>query len=569
MKVNNKGFAITTLIYGLAILVLLLITIIMATLSSMRSNIKDMAVKVEEELLSLSSSSVEYSKTDITNNVFTTPINGSGLYRIEVWTPPNAANLSTYATGVIKLDEKEKIYIYRGNYSGKNQVYLLGVESRFYDVYTPDFYDTTFNKTSLFLYADEYGAKMNGSTDEESRKLFYEYRNKYSTYDMKRYNFVNTRVIKNIPVEPNAFPKGKVLINKILPGDVSVKTANGYYWGLHGIFVGINGPYDVNNPCSLYVTHDGLTTCFTLTNKGGGDAQYNYVYSDRCKNDPSNTNNSNLYVTGVDGYRTVNWTDDISLICPSTDYENTSFDIYVNGGYPKPTAEQHQFYTTIYNGKYRHHDGTGIKMTQYQPDSIVDKIDNGNFYLLAYNNEKYALTTMPDGSSVSMKGLAGTNTQKWEISKVKNYNVTKNQFTSEEYNYNNHASGTDLIDKTFKIVELSTFKALDIRYDENVACNKISAQYTFNPLSFNEPQIWRLIPNSDGSYSIKTIIRSNTGDEKVGYVTYKLSDSDMECSSAGINVGDLYISAMEGGELKDNQKFTLFVYDYNNLSETK
>ena len=67
VKVNNKGFAITTLIYGLAILVLLLITIIMATLSSMRSNIKDMAVKVEEELLSLSSSSVEYSKTDITN----------------------------------------------------------------------------------------------------------------------------------------------------------------------------------------------------------------------------------------------------------------------------------------------------------------------------------------------------------------------------------------------------------------------------------------------------------------------------------------------------------------------
>ena len=43
------------------------------------------------------------------------------------------------------------------------------------------------------------------------------------------------------------------------------------------------------------------------------------------------------------------------------------------------------------------------------------------------------------------------------------------------------------------------------KYDENIVCNKISAQYTFNPLSFNEPQAWRLIPNGDGSYSIKTI----------------------------------------------------------------
>ena len=67
MKVNNKGFAITTLIYGLAILVLLLIVIIMATLSSMRSNIKEMANQVENELISQSTSSVEYSKTDITN----------------------------------------------------------------------------------------------------------------------------------------------------------------------------------------------------------------------------------------------------------------------------------------------------------------------------------------------------------------------------------------------------------------------------------------------------------------------------------------------------------------------
>lgn len=572
MKVNNKGFAITTLIYGLAILVLLLITIIMATLSSMRSNIKDMAAKVEEELLSLSTSTIEYVSVDKSNNVYTTPINGTGYYRIEVWSPPNESGQSTYATGVIRLDEKEKIYIYRGGYGGKKQVYLLAVESNLYDTYTNDFYDTSFGKSSLILYADENGAKMNGSPDEESRKLYYDYRAKYSVYEMNRYSFVNTKIIKNVPVNKNEFENGKVLINKLVPDSsyTSLDTLNGVYWGLQGLYIDVDGPYDFDNPCTLYITHDKLTTCFEIGKKGpdeGIDASYTYRYSDRCKYDKKNI--TFPYPTGVDGSVYTSRVDDMALLCPSTAYENTTFDIYVNGGSVKKHADEHTYYTTVFKGKYKHHDGYGISVTPYQPDSIVDKIDNGNFYLLAYNNEKYALTAQSDGSSVSMQGLTGKNTQKWEISKIKNFNVTKHQFTQEKYNYFDQTPGTDLIDKAFKIIELSTFKALDIKYDENIVCNKISAQYTFNPLSFNEPQVWRLIPNKDGSYSIKTIVRSNTGEEKVGYVTYKLSNSDNECNAEKINVGDVYISSMEGGELKDNQKFSLFLYDYNKLTETE
>ena len=144
-------------------------------------------------------------------------------------------------------------------------------------------------------------------------------------------------------------------------------------------------------------------------------------------------------------------------------------------------------------------------MTPYQPDSIVDKIDSGNFYLLNFETENFALTASTDGNSVSMTGFAGLNTQKWEISKVKNFDLTTNSFTNEKYNYFEASPGSNIIDKTFKIVELSTFKALDIRLDENIEGHEISAQYTFNPLSHNEPQIWRLIPNQDGSYSISII----------------------------------------------------------------
>ena len=150
MKVNNKGFAITTLIYGLAILVLLLIVIIMATLSSMRSNIKEMANQVENELLSQSTSSAEYVSETVGYNVFTTPINGNGYYRVEVWSPPNfdaAGNATgTYVTGVIKLDDNQKIYVYRGaisdaSGSSKDGVYLTSVKPGENDQYYDGFFD--------------------------------------------------------------------------------------------------------------------------------------------------------------------------------------------------------------------------------------------------------------------------------------------------------------------------------------------------------------------------------------------------------------------------------------------
>ena len=569
MKVNNKGFAITTLIYGLAILVLLLIIIIMATLSSMRSNIKDMAVQVEEELLSLSTSSVEYTRPDVNGNVFTTPINGTGYYRIEVWSPPNDDNLSTYASGIIRLDEKEKIYIYRGSYGGKKHVYLIGIEPDKYNLYTSDFYDKTFNRNTEILYADEDGARMNGATDEPSRKMYYSYRKKYYTYEMNRYSFINTKIIKNIPVEGTEYSNGKVTINKLTPDERYIlDTINSAYWYLEGFIIDAEGPYDIDNPCKVYLTHDKLTTCFTIGKAADdvNDVNYNYNITDGCKAGTKEV--SFPYRTGYDGSRFPQIATDLELICPSKAYEDTTFKISLRAGLPKKHTEELTYYTKVFHGKYRHNDGYGIKMTPYNPDSIVDKIDNGNYYLLAYGNEKYALTALSDGSSVSMKGLSGTNTQKWEISKIKNYNVTKNQLTSDEYNYFDHEEGTDLIDKAFKIIELSTFKALDIKYDENIVCNKISAQYTFNPLSFNEPQAWRLIPNGDGSYSIKTIVRSNNGDERVGYVTYRLPGSENECPGTNVEEGDIYISAMEDGKLKDNQKFSLFIYDFNPLLET-
>ena len=79
---NNKGFAITTLIYGLAIMMLLLIAIIMATLSSMRRNMKDLSDQIEKELLVASKGTVEYRgySNDSNEDIYTVPQGGAGYY---------------------------------------------------------------------------------------------------------------------------------------------------------------------------------------------------------------------------------------------------------------------------------------------------------------------------------------------------------------------------------------------------------------------------------------------------------------------------------------------------------
>lgn len=577
MKVNNKGFAITTLIYGLAILVLLLIVIIMATLSSMRSNIKEMATQVENELLSLSTSSVEYTSEDVGYNVFTTPVSGNGYYRIEVWSPPKYTSpteaTGTYVTGIIKLDEKQKIYVYRGaisdaSGSSKDGVYLSAVKPGEDAQYYDGFFDKGFDKLKMILYADDTEAKLIGGTNETSRKLSYDYRIRYDSdgYNMLRYRFVNTRIIKNIPYNTELIgSKGKVTIHKIIPGTApnNLNTENSRYWRLQGLYVDIKQAELYKNAnCSIYMNHDGITTCFLVGRSGDSEhGWFDAVYSDYCK-DGRSENPTFPFHTGVDenAANSITDVDDLSLICKEED-ENLDIELYTNSGVIKPTATSHNYYTRVYQGKYKHHNGEGVKLTPYQPDSIVDKIDIGNFYLLNYGTENYALTTSTDGSSVGMTGLTGLNTQKWEISKIKNFNLSTNSFTNDEYNYFNVPPGGNVIDKVFKIVELSTFKALDIKYDENIDGNEISAQYTYNPLSFNETQIWRLIPNQDGSYSIKTIVRSNNGDENVGYVSYDLPTNSKD-------EGRVYISTMKNGELKDNQKFTLFLYDFNILEET-
>ena len=118
---NNKGFAITTVIYGLSILGILLIIIIMGNLSNNRSNVKTLSKDIDNELNYYSRASISYSYTGENDlQQFEVPVGQSGWYRFELWgASGNGVNggKGAYTTGIIKLTEGDLLYIKVGKSS--------------------------------------------------------------------------------------------------------------------------------------------------------------------------------------------------------------------------------------------------------------------------------------------------------------------------------------------------------------------------------------------------------------------------------------------------------------------
>ena len=64
-KLNNKGFAITTIVYGLAIMSTMILTLVMSLLATTRENNNNLSDEVEAELNRFSKTSVIYNSVNI------------------------------------------------------------------------------------------------------------------------------------------------------------------------------------------------------------------------------------------------------------------------------------------------------------------------------------------------------------------------------------------------------------------------------------------------------------------------------------------------------------------------
>lgn len=129
-KMNNKGFAISTIIYGLSIMGVLTISILMGIMSTTRANTRKMAKSIEEELIRFSKTDVSFGAASVsaTDNSpkpqeYIVPNGQSGWYLIELWGTQGGATggYGAYTSGVIHLQEGDTLYFYVGkNRTGKS-----------------------------------------------------------------------------------------------------------------------------------------------------------------------------------------------------------------------------------------------------------------------------------------------------------------------------------------------------------------------------------------------------------------------------------------------------------------
>lgn len=140
-KLNNKGFAISSVLYSLLIMVFLIVMLMMGMMASNRRNTHKLVDQIEEELnrYSLSSTTLEFdaSATTVVPQEYIVPTGQSGWYKIELWGASGGSTVSetgvertggkgSYTSGIVYLEENEVLYFYIGGTTTTSQGGLNG-----------------------------------------------------------------------------------------------------------------------------------------------------------------------------------------------------------------------------------------------------------------------------------------------------------------------------------------------------------------------------------------------------------------------------------------------------------
>ena len=86
-RLDNRGFAFSTILYGLMLLGIMIIFVIMSTMQTNRQTNKDFVKKIEDELnrFSLTNTNLSSTGSSTDSQEYIVPIGESGWYKIELW----------------------------------------------------------------------------------------------------------------------------------------------------------------------------------------------------------------------------------------------------------------------------------------------------------------------------------------------------------------------------------------------------------------------------------------------------------------------------------------------------
>lgn len=559
---NKKGFAITTVIYGLTVLGLMIIVILMGLLSSTRNNVSSEAKRIEEELIAYNLASKNYTCTAGTNLSHRVPKGESGWYRVEAFGGPNGNAKGAYTTGIIYLPENLELNICEGdkpvisvNNGATKKILMKPIET------TPSGSGTLarYNGESIGAKFDWITFKLTGGSNViGSNGVTYNSSDKSIISGYPSGVDVSSPVIKSVNGVnvPLYFVDGLMLpnVNESAPRVHITKLAddtnaredryelhanripgrNEKYNGKRYVKVEIKAPTGVSL-ASVSASYQGKIkrqTCGmsagTCRLNLGGDVNIDDI--------------SVLFSGGSYG-KDIGGASSSYIKITLSSSSGAEQDIYTSQGSVVSNGEK---MTTI--------TPTGIKMSAYQPDWIEENLpSHGNYYIFPVNSESRVWSAREsaetDSNPVIAEYLTGEARQKWSIdilSIPKEKNKTPREKCAEDNtkpgylfaNIPNHSCNTE-----YRIMELTRYKSIAIYKDENIRRNAIAAPETFQALSRNEPQIWNIKTMNDGTFAIKTVITSSNPEAKAGFLTADTNEDGSETHPIRIMIGQAYNGA--------------------------
>ena len=575
---NNKGFAISTVIYGLSILGMLLMMILMGVLSSNRANSTQLVDTIENELNQYSRSETSYSVKMSADGSglpeaqeYNVPPGESGWYRIELWGSAGGKDGNSYkggkgayTTGIIQLNAGDTLYFYIGDCKNKSGSTSYG--GRETDVrYVSGTYTNDASVSSRIMIAagGGSGANSNGGTLEgynsamTSRVGIVDVGGDYKIID-KDGSFTSNNTLVGYPVgysesglkngahniDANNITGGEGYVNSTVAGTGGVSFIAGYAGSGNGIKIeedvededtGVVSREVVNN----YYFVDAMM--YSGVNSGPGRAKIEKIME---KNDKvvqlprknKKFNNVTKVRDCIDSstpaaykvwsdMKVMSEGDSVagSMTASGANCKEVSLDKKRNideiAVWHKAGYDYKNHTIQVYNGtKWETVKGVGtgtdysetetpngIRVSAYQIDSLANIPNKGNYYLLPVLSENMVVSAKESSNEtagpIGIDYIQGLERQKWSIELITDSKI-KNVGSGNEY----------------KIVELLHNKALSIYEDENIPRNSISANRTFNNASRNEPQIWKINPVGNGTYTISTAVPSADGTNTSGSI---------------------------------------------------
>lgn len=599
-RLNNKGFAITTIVYGLAIMSTMILTLVMSMLATTRTDNSNLSKELEAELNRYSKTSVVFEATSTgSGQEFIVPEGEGGWYRVELWGAQGSGEdggLGAYTSGVIKLEENDILYFVIGK-NGATDVGGGATDVRLENTNTPSSMETRImvaagggklpgaaggtlvGYTSTMLapggkikIKDEYQLETNttllGFTVSGSMTSFG--------------NSVITQTTSTPGGHPNATnPGGEGYITSTNEAYGGVSFISGYL----GSRAYIKGTLTTNSKYTYYKKENGLYAAegrdyyfvdgimLPGVKTGDGHAKIERVASaetitelprvntkldkvSKVRDCISNTNvvkNIISISVAVNGSTMTNTlTDDNSVagsVCKvltlASEQNVDEIAVFHHPGYDyiNHTIEVYS------NGDWKTVKGkglgynisetetaTGIRISAYQPDYTTTLPETGNYYIIPVTAEAKAIS-----------GFSSSDDRANPLQVSPLVGEIRQKWSIEKLSPKLEKAGVN----EYKIVELTRYNALTIYKDENMEGNQLIVS-SFNNLARNEPSIWQVKPMGDGTVVITSSAPTFTSSKVTGNIYVQTNSS----------IVDNYNSLVIGRNRDETQRFKLIKLDY-------